>query len=82
MDLFLWWRDWSLAFHELCALYAGTCTFALFASMMPSLRFIHSSRGACRVSLRCLVCRNYITLQLKFKKQLIYNYYVTIPWVL
>ncbi len=36
MDLFLWLQDRSLAFHELCALYASTGTFALSASMMPS----------------------------------------------
>jgi hypothetical protein len=28
------------------------------------------------------VYQNHITLQLKFKKQLIYNYCVLIPWVL
>jgi hypothetical protein len=28
------------------------------------------------------VHQNHTTLQLKLKKQLIYNYYATIPWVL
>jgi hypothetical protein len=52
MDLFLWWRDRFLAFHELCALYAGTGTFALSTSMMPPFRFTHSSCGACHANLR------------------------------
>jgi hypothetical protein len=55
MDLFLWLQDRSLAFHELCALYASTGTFALSASMMPSLRFTNSSCGACHASLCCPV---------------------------
>jgi hypothetical protein len=55
MDLFLWWWDRSLAFHELCALYAGTGTFTLSANMMPSLRFTHSSCGTCCVNLCCPV---------------------------
>jgi hypothetical protein len=28
------------------------------------------------------ICQNHTTLQLKLKKQLAYNYYTTIPWVL
>jgi hypothetical protein len=55
MDLFSWLQDRSLAFHELCALYASTGTFALSASMMPSLRFTDSSCGACHASLCCPV---------------------------
>jgi hypothetical protein len=34
------------------------------------------------ITMKNRVCWNHITLQLNFKKQLIYNYYVTIPWVL
>jgi hypothetical protein len=33
-------------------------------------------------TMRNHLCQNHITLQLKFKKQLAYNYYPTIPWVL
>jgi trehalose 6-phosphate synthase/phosphatase len=47
--------DRSLAFHELCALYASTGTFALSDSMMPSLRFTNSSCSACHASLCCPV---------------------------
>ncbi len=35
-----------------------------------------------KYTMKNCICENYITLQLKFKKQFIYNCYATIPWVL
>jgi hypothetical protein len=33
-------------------------------------------------TMRTRICRNHTSFQLKFKKQFIYNYCATIPWVL
>jgi hypothetical protein len=40
------------------------------------------STSPCDSIMKNCVHWNHTTLQLKLKKQLIYNYYATIPWVL
>jgi len=56
-----------IEFHEVAMLVITTSNYANLASM---------------VIVKNRICQNHTTLQLKLKKQLIYNYYIIIPWVL